>query len=218
MKKGKKRSISPEEIEEIKYRHRSVKEILTEMRDISEKIVDLAYSALVFDSPDMAEEVKVLEYKMDILLYEIRLAAMLGARTVEDASKLSGILQIASAVENISNAAGDIVQLLELDIESRVGLTFAFGAADEKLRSIKIMPESPLCNKHVGSLRVESETGTRIIAVKRASRWLYDIEGDFVLKKSDNLIVRGVDDGLNALEAYATTAINWGSFKRGGGE
>ena len=129
MKKGKKRSISPEEIEEIKYRHRSVKEILTEMRDISEKIVDLAYSALVFDSPDMADEVTALEYKMDKLLYEIRLAAMLGARTVEDAHKLSGILQIASAAEDISNAAGDIVKLLDLDIESRVGLTFAFGAA-----------------------------------------------------------------------------------------
>jgi uncharacterized protein with PhoU and TrkA domain len=218
MKKGKKRSISPEEIEEIKYRHRSVKEILTEMRDISEKIVDLAYSALVFDSPDMADEVKTLEYKMDKLLYEIRLAAMLGARTVEDASKLSGILQIAGAAENISNAAGDIVKLLDLSIESRVGLTFAFSAADEKLRSIKVLSDSPLCDKRIGSLKVESETGARIIAVKRAARWLYDIEGDFILKKSDNLIVRGVDDGLDELEAYATRAIGWGSFKRWGGK
>jgi len=216
MKKAKKRTISPEEIEEIKYRHRSVKEILTEMRDISENIVDLAYSALVFDSPDMAEEVVMLENKMDKLLYEIRLAAMLGARTVEDASKLSGILQVASAAENISNAAGDIVKLLELDIESRVGLTFAFNAADEKLRSIKISPDSPLCDKTIGSLKVESETGARIIAVKRASQWLYNIEGDFILKKSDNLIVRGVDDGLDQLEAYATGEMAWGSYKKGG--
>lgn len=215
MKKKNKMKISPDEIEEIKYRHRSVKEILTEMRDISEKIVDLAYSALIFDSKDMAEEVMALEYKMDKLLYEIRLAAMLAARTVEDASKLSGILQVASAAESISNAAGDIVELLEHDLESRVGLTFVFKGADEKIRSIKINPESTMSNKTIGRLQVESETGARIIAIKRGPAWLYDINRRTILKKMDSLIVRGVDDGLNELEAYATSNIDWGSYKRG---
>jgi uncharacterized protein with PhoU and TrkA domain len=215
MKKTHTKRISPEEIEEIKYRHRSVKEILTEMRDISEKIVDLAYSALIFDSKDMGEEVRTLEHKMDKLLYEIRLAAMLAARTIEDASKLSGILQVASAVEDISNAAGDIAKLLDLDIESRVGLTFAIRAGDEKIRSIRIRPESSICNKSIVTLRVESETGARIIAVKRGSKWLYDITSTTIIKKDDNIIARGVDDGLDELEAYAGSSIRWGSYKRG---
>jgi uncharacterized protein with PhoU and TrkA domain len=215
MKKAHKRAITPEEIEEIKYRHRSVKEILTEMKDISERIVDLAYSALIFDSKSMAEEVEALEYKMDKLLYEIRLAAMLAARTVEDASKLSGILQVASAAEDISNAAGDIGNLLDVKLEARVGLTFAFRHGDEKIRSIVITPESSMRNKSIGALKVESRTGARIIALKRGNKWLYGIEKEMVIKKHDNLIVRGVEDGLNELETYARSAMTWGSYRRG---
>ena len=176
--------------------------------------MDLAYSALVFDSKDMAEEVRTLEYKMDKLLYEIRTAAMLASRTVEDANKLSGILQVASAAENISNAAGDIVKLLDQKLEARVGLTFVFGGADEKLRGIIIAPESSMRKKSIGKLMVESETGTRIIAIKRGSKWLYDIDKNTVIKKFDKLIVRGVEDGLNELEAYAMSSIPWGSYVR----
>ena len=214
MKKTHKHGISPEEIEEIKFRHRSVKEILTEMKDISEKTVDLAYSALIFDSRDMAEEVTTLEHKMDKLLYEIRLVAMLAARTVEDAEKLSGILQVASAAESMSNAAGDIVKLLDQKLESRVGLSFVFRGADEKLRSMTIMPESSMRKHSIGELQVESETGARIIAVKRGPKWFYNIDKNTVLKKSDKIIVRGVEDGLKELEAYASGKIQWGSYKR----
>ena len=57
------------EFEEIEYTPTSVKEILTEMKDISELIVDLAYSAVIFDCNDMGQEVEELEIKMDKLLY-----------------------------------------------------------------------------------------------------------------------------------------------------
>ena len=107
------------EFEEIEYEPTSVKDLLTEMKDTSELIVDLAYSAVKFDSEDMAKEVRELEFKMDKLLYQIRLAAMLAARTPKDAEQLSGILQVAAAAENISNAAGDIANLLESEIAIR---------------------------------------------------------------------------------------------------
>ena len=139
---------------------------------------------------------------------------MLAARTVEDASKLSGILQVASSAEDMSNAAGDIVKLIDLDLESRVGLTFAFREGDEKIRSIIIRSESSMCNQAIGTLKVESETGARIIAIKRGNKWIYDINKDTSMKKSDNLIVRGVEDGLNELEAYASSTTPWGSYKR----
>ena len=50
---------------------------------------------------------------MDTLLYNIRIKAMLSARTKRDAEQLAGLLQVASSAEAISNAAGDIVNLLE---------------------------------------------------------------------------------------------------------
>ena len=102
-----------EEFTELEYEPRPVKEILTEMKDISELIIDLAYSAVLFDNEEIAEEVKYLDVEMDKLNYDIRMMAMMASRTKEDAEQLAGILQVAEAAESISNAAGDIINLLD---------------------------------------------------------------------------------------------------------
>ena len=51
----------------------TVRELLTEMKDISEVMVDLAYAAIMFDSEEIAEEVAHLEERMHTLNYEIRI-------------------------------------------------------------------------------------------------------------------------------------------------
>ena len=192
-----------EEFEEIEYEHRSVKELLTEMKDISELIVDLAYSAVIFDYEDMAEEVNHLEANMDKLLYQMRLTAMLAARTVEDAEQLSGILQVASAAENISNAAGDIVKLLETKLDVRPFLPAMLQKGEERIRRIKILDNSFMGNKTIANLKIESETGNRIIAIRRGNYWLYGPESDCLLKPQDSLIIRGVEDGFIPLKEFA---------------
>ena len=94
-----------DEFEGIEYEPTSVKELLTEMKDVSELIVDLASSAVLIDSREIGEEVRHLESKMDKLKYQIRLASMLADRTVDESEQLTGILQVASAAETIANAA-----------------------------------------------------------------------------------------------------------------
>jgi uncharacterized protein with PhoU and TrkA domain len=165
-----------EEYEGIEYEPTSVKELLTEMKDVSELIVDLAYSAVVFDSKEIGEEVRYLEHRMDKLKYKIRLASMLAARTVEEAEQLTGILQVASAAETIANAAGDMVKLLDIDIESRPFIPSILMDADEKINTAVISKSSTLANKSLGELSLESELGVRIIALKRMKKWVYDPE------------------------------------------
>ncbi len=50
---------------EFRYSPRNLIDLLTEMKDTSELMVDLAYSAMVYDDEDIAEEVLNLEDKMD---------------------------------------------------------------------------------------------------------------------------------------------------------
>lgn len=206
-----------EEFEEIEYEARSVKELLTEMKDVSEVIVDLAYSSLILDNREMGEEVKKLEAKMDKLLYQIRLTAMVASRTTEDAERLSGILQVASAAETISNAAGDIANLLEEKIETRPFLPFILREGDERIEIVEVSSGSSLVGRRIGELGVESETGMRIIAIKRMKRWLYDPSGEIKIKKKDVLVVRGVEDGYNRLKEYAEGEKMWPVSKHTGG-
>ncbi|UCF08951.1 MAG: potassium transporter TrkA [Thermoplasmata archaeon] len=198
-----------EEFEEIEYEPTSVKELLTEMKDVSELIVDLAYSAVLFDSKEIGEEVAYLESKMDTLKYQIRLASMLAARNVEEAEQLAGILQVAGAAETIANAAGDMVKLLDIDIESRPFIPSILKDADEKINTTVIASGSSLDGKTLGKLSLESEIGVRVIAVKRNKKWIYDPEEKMKLKCDDRLIVRGVADGFDLLKGVAMGEISW---------
>ncbi len=193
----------------MEYTPTSVKDLLVEMKDISEHIVDLAYAAVVFDSDDLAAEVRALEERMDYLRYQMRMIALMASRTKEDAERLAGILQVASAAEAISNGAGDIVDLLEQRIEARPFLPFLLGEADEKLRALQIDEESSMVGRSIADLRVETETGMRIIALRRGRRWIYDPEGEALLRVADHLVLRGTEDGFQRLGRYARGEEAW---------
>jgi uncharacterized protein with PhoU and TrkA domain len=190
-----------EEFSELEYEPTPVKELLTEMKDISELIIDLAYSAVLFDNEDMAEEVKFLDVRMDKLNYDIRMMAMMAARTKEDAEELAGILQVAEAAESISNAAGDIVKLLSRGKTGPI-LPKILKQADEQLFRIKVSKESKACKQKIGNLKVESETGMRIIAIRRDECWIYNPQSDTSIQGNDWLITRGTDEGYKELSKF----------------
>lgn len=198
----------------VEYEPIGVKESLIEMKDLSEQIIDLSYAAILFDSSDMAQEVLDLEERLDRLLYNVRIGVLLAARTRDDAEKLAGILQVASAAEQIGDASQDLMNILNEDIEFRPFAPFFLKDADEKIWAIKVVAGSDVIDRTVGELAIESETGARIIAIKRGARWIYEIESDRRLKENDSIIVRGVEDGLRELSAYAKGESKWGRYKR----
>lgn len=187
--------------------HTTVRELLTEMKDISEVMVDLAYAAIMFDSEEIAEEVSHLEERMHTLNYEIK--AMLSARTYNDAVKIAGLLQVAAAAEAISNAAGDIVTLSGVDPSKKPFLSFVLREAEEKIRRLTISEKSDMVSRTIADLSIESETGMRVIAIKRGKRWIYDPENDTVLKAGDIIIIRGTESGSELLRKHVSGETNW---------
>jgi len=202
--------------EEVEYQPRSVRELLTEMKDISELITDLAYSALILDSREMAEEVRMLEARMDKLSYQIMLNALVASRSMEDAESLTGILKVASAAEMISNAAGDIVDLLDEEIDKRPFLPFVLRDADEKFNVTRLDPESKLVGKTIGGSQIETRTGAIVIAVNRRSGWIFNPEKDLKLKGNDLLIVRGTEDGYIELQKLSREISTTKTSRKGG--
>jgi uncharacterized protein with PhoU and TrkA domain len=196
----------------------TVRELLTEMKDISEVVVDLAYASLLLDSEEMADEVRSLEARMDRLKHEIRIKTMLSARTLEDAEQLSGLLQVAGAAEAISNAAGDMVGLLGYESEKRPFLSFVLKAGEEKIKSLTLSETSDMVNQTLAELNIEAESGMRVIAIKRGRRWLYDPEEETKLKAGDLLVVRGTEDGYAILSPYVSGERNWGTCQPRGEE
>ena len=184
-----------EEKRKIEYEPRTVKDILKEMKDISQLIVDLSYSSLLFHNEELAEEVKYLEARMDSLNYEIRMEAMLAARNVEDAEKMAGLLQVAEAVESISNAAGDTVKIMKLKLK-RPLIPSLLRESDENITRIKVEKSSRGCGKRIKELRIRSETGTKILAIRRGDRDIYGPDKEQFIEAEDVVILKGTDEGI----------------------
>ena len=63
-------------------------------------MVDLAYSSVLFQNKEAAEEVLNLEDRVNSLNYEIKKQSLLASRSVEDAEKLTVLLEVAEAAED----------------------------------------------------------------------------------------------------------------------
>ncbi|MCW3133493.1 MAG: hypothetical protein N2V78_04095 [Methanophagales archaeon] len=179
----------------------NVKDVLVEMKDISDSMLDLAYSAVLYSNPEIAKEVFKLEEKMHSLLYKVRIAIMLGARNLEDAIEFSAILQMASAAEKISNAAGDIAKIAE-----SVDITRYLDQEDfeEAVINVRIKPASILKDKTLKELKLETETGMGVLAIKRGSKWIYSPEENERLKEGDLIITSGPTEGIPVFCKMAT--------------
>ena len=179
--------------------------MLTEMKDTSELMVDLAYSAMIFDDEDIAEEVLHLEEKMDTLDYHMKMAAMLSTRRVDEAEELLGVLKVASSSENIANAAGDIAKIVLMNMGIPMELKVALREAEETIVRATVADESPMTGRTLGDLELDIETGMWVIAIRRNSDWIYDPDQETRLRKGDVLIVRGHDEGVPIFYEMATT-------------
>ena len=192
-------------IAESKYEPHTAKDILREMKDTSEMMVDLAYSALLFNNREIAEEVLHLEERMDELLHRMRISCILAGRRVDEAQELSGILKIAGAAENISNAAGDIAKLAMrgYKLPKEIVRTIIM-EAEEPLTKVRLNPDSPLAGKTLGELKLATETGMTIIAIRRGKEWIFNPEKDTRLFGGDVLFARGLEEGLPVFFELAT--------------
>jgi len=104
-----------EDLREVAYQPIPVRSLLVEMKDLSELMIDLAYSAVMFNDRDLAEEVMEMEKRVDYLGYLLLMNASLAVRDKNDAEQIVSIMKTASSANKISDAAADIMeQMMEL--------------------------------------------------------------------------------------------------------
>lgn len=186
-------------MDKIEYEPRSVRELLTEMKDVSDLMVDLAYAVLLFRDKELAKQVKGLESKMDELMYRIRIIATVAARSVGEAEKITGILQVAGAAEDISNATADIADLVLRNIDVHPVVHEAILEADEKLARVEVPRDSMLAHQRLKELKLPSSLGVWLIALRRDGSWFIPPSGEVELKPGDLVVARGPEDGIESL-------------------
>jgi len=191
----------------IEYRPISVREALTEMKDVSEIMIDLAYSAALFNSHELAEEVLELEKRVDYLAYIIDMNTMLAARDAEDAKHLIAVTTVAAATNKISDAAADIAAIVLKEIGIHPIVRKAFEQVEERLARAIVKPNSILVKKKLGDLELAAKIGVDVIAIRRQLEWTIDPSEEERIVEGDVLIARGAPHGVDELKALAAGKI-----------
>ncbi len=92
-------------------------DVLVEMKNISEAAVGLAYSALALRDVGLAAEVRHLAERLDEMKDHLQLWVLRAAKADTDLSPLRGLLQLASAAEELGDQANHMVWLIADDYE-----------------------------------------------------------------------------------------------------
>ncbi|MBS3815506.1 MAG: hypothetical protein KGY45_02960 [Hadesarchaea archaeon] len=180
------------------FESRNVRELLTEMKDVSDITIDLAYASLQFENKDLAEQVLELEELMDELMYQIRTLVSISVRSFEDAEGTTGLLQVANAAEAISNATGDMADIVLRDIEVHPVIKSALKKAEEKLSQVKVKKNCEADGKSLHELKLPSKMGVWILAIQRDDEWKIAPTREAELRAGDLLIIRGPQEGIDA--------------------
>lgn len=194
-------------VEKVEYKPVAVRDLLIEMKDLSELMIDLAYSAALFDSPALAEEVMEMERHIDTLTYLLNMNAMIAARDAEDAESLVGVTNVARAADKISDAAADIATIVLQGIGIHPVIREAFEKVEERLTRVSVQSKSILAGKQLGKLELAARMGVDIIAIRRKKKWIIDPEEEETIREGDVLIVRGAPQGIEEIEGVAEGTI-----------
>lgn len=175
---------------------RNLKEMLSDAKDTSELMVDLAYAALYYNAPDIADELVRLEEHLNELTFDMRALCLVAARSHRDAEQMAGVLQVVGAVEKIGNAAVDIGKIVTRRLGIPAGLIADLSQADEVVTRIRVRESSDADSRSLEALQLPTELGMRVMGIRRGIDWVYDPGGDFVLVADDVLFLRGSPDGI----------------------
>lgn len=177
----------------------SIFERMADLRDTSELMIDLAYSSLLLNSRELAEEVDELERRMDVMHTEFELLILTGCITPEESSKFLGLIHLAHAAENIANAAAQIARVVRMGLKPHPVLRIAIRQADETVIRAPVSERSSLVGRTLQEAQIHEETGMWVLAVRRGDSWLRP-KPDVVLRAGDTLIAAGYAGGAEDLK------------------
>ena len=184
-------------------RPRNLRTLLSEAKDISELMVDIAYAALYYGEADMVAEIDELGDELTDLAHDMRTMCVVAARSPRDADAMASVLDVVSAIERIGLAAVDIGRIVSHRLGIPAALVADLSAAEEVSHQVRVREGSEMAHRTVGDLELPTELGMGIVALRRRGEWNTDVADDVVLLPDDMVLARGPGGSVSALRRLA---------------
>ena len=135
-----------------------------------------------------------MEEMLDELANDIQRQAIERVVQDRDEGKAFTVIKLAAAVEEISDAAMQIAMVTIRDDEPHPVIRLSIKDADTIITLAEVKQGSDLIGRSLGKMRLASQSGMWIVAVKRGRKYLYGPDKNAVLELGDVVISRGPPD------------------------
>lgn len=176
---------------------------LVVLKDTSEMMMDLAYSALLLNSRQLAEEVLMLEDRVDRLHTEFELLVLSTKERSEDARGLLGLIRMGVVTERIADAAAEIAEVVIRSGEPHPVLRMVIQDAEETVERVVVEEGSSLVGKTLKEARIPEETGMWVLVIWRGDRWIRP-RPTSTIQAGDVIVVSGYAEGEEDLMNLAS--------------
>ena len=183
-------------------RFEEIVERFVELKDTSELMMDLAYSSLLVNSKELAEEVQELEEHVDELHTEFELLVLSSGFKPEESKDFLGLIRLGVVTEKIADAAAEIAEVVLRGIEPHPVLKIAIQEAEETVTRVRVTEDSPLANKTLKQAQIPEETGMWVLAIRRENK-LIRPKPSTKIEAGDVLIASGYAEGEEDLRKLA---------------
>jgi uncharacterized protein with PhoU and TrkA domain len=178
---------------------------LAVLKNTSELMIDLAYSSLLFNSHELAEEVQMLEERVDDMHTEFEHTVLSSINHPEDSNNYLGLIRIGVSTERIADAAARIADVVLRGLETHPVMKLVIEEAEETVTRVHINPHSPLTGKTLREAQIPLKTGMWVIVIRRGNNWFRPRSTTQILA-DDVLIASGYADGEEDLFRLASGA------------
>ena len=182
---------------------RKIADELAILKDTSELMIDLAYSSLLLNSRELAEEVQMLEERVDKLHSEFELLVMSSGFKPEESTDFLGLMRLGEGIERMADAAARIAEVVLRGLEPHPVLKLIIEEAEETVARVRVSRRSSLAEITLREAQIPEQTGMWILAIRRDEKWLRP-KPEMVIKAKDVLIASGYAEGEEDLKKLAS--------------
>jgi uncharacterized protein with PhoU and TrkA domain len=180
----------------------SVKELIEDVKNLSELMLSLAYSSVFFESKDIAKEVMILYNDMEHLEEKLYLHLFAASRG-RPSERLISVIDITESAKMVANAAKNLSEGVLEGRKMHPIIKDAIRESDESIVRCIVSANSVLKSKTLGDLKIRTDVGIQILAIKRENKWIFNPKKDTHIFKNDLLIGTGPRAGCKKLDKLA---------------
>lgn len=166
----------------------NIKENILKLKDMSELMVDLSYSAVFLHDSKICQEVEDMFKNFEKIEEEIY-KSLFRIRDVSDEERLY-IIEIADRIKGIAHNAKELSQVSKNKKQPEI-IQDIFSTAEKRVIVEKVPKNSGYVNKTIGELRVRTITRGSIVGIRRKDNWIFNISKDTIIQEGDEIVAVG---------------------------